>query len=46
MSRRSIQRKVWRSIYKSFDGSRGMSGLDWIGWLFVFAFVVYMIVVK
>ncbi len=45
MSRRSVQRKVWHSIFRGIEESR-LSWVDKTAWFFVIVFVVYMIVVK
>lgn len=43
MSRRSVQRKAWHSIYRNFDGQRGLSAFESFVWLLVVAFVLFML---
>jgi len=47
MSRRSVQRKAWHSIYKDIESPASPSTFfDWIILISVLLFIVYLFVVK
>ena len=43
MSRRSVQRRIWHSIFKGLEES-SLGWLDWVAWILAVAFVVYMFI--
>jgi len=47
MSRRSVQRKMWHSVYKGIESpSSPLTVWDWLLRILVVSLIVYMFVVK